>query len=90
LENALEYAVVTSVDDWIQPGDLPPRMAVKQREGNGTLAAAVSTAETDLLVAALRGASSTEEAARRLGVSRATLWRKMKKFGVSLARVKSQ
>ncbi len=90
LENALEYAVVTGEDDWIRPRDLPPRMAAGERNGSGTLAAAVSTTEKDLLVNSLRGASSTEEAARRLGISRATLWRKMKKFGVSPSQVQSQ
>ncbi len=90
LENALEYAVVTSQDDWIQPRDLPPRLLAARESENGTLAAAVSTTEKDLLVAALQTASSSSEAARHLGISRATLWRKMKKFGVSLPKQESR
>ena len=86
LENALEYAVVTSEDDWIVPAELPPHIGAAPAPTTGTLSKAVSSTERELLIAALRGASSTEEAARRLGISRATLWRKMKKLGVSSPR----
>jgi two-component system response regulator HydG len=83
LENTLEFAAVTSQDDWIRPSDLPHRLSAGPPAGNGTLAAAVDSTERDLLVAVLGESASSEEAARRLGISRATLWRKMKRLGVS-------
>lgn len=84
LENALEYAVVTSSDDWIQPEDLPALRSPTGRAGReAALSAARSQAEREALVAALESSATLSEAAQRLGVSRATLWRKMKRLGVS-------
>jgi PAS domain S-box-containing protein len=83
LENALEYAVVTSEDDFLRPEDLPSRLRQRPPSANGSLATALSLTEKDSLLAALRASSTVEEAAHRLGIGRATLWRKMKRYGVS-------
>jgi PAS domain S-box-containing protein len=86
LENALEYAMVASLDDWIRCRDLPARFqSATLRAPAVTLAASVSSVEKQSLLEALQGAPSTEAAARRLGISRATLWRKMKRLGISAA-----
>jgi PAS domain S-box-containing protein len=86
LENALEYAMVASLDDWIRCRDLPARFqSAVQRNSAATLAVSVSSVEKQALVDALHAAPNTEAAARRLGISRATLWRKMKRLGVSLS-----
>ncbi len=90
LENALEYALVTSEDDFIRPQDLPPRLSAGREGGNGTLAAAVYAREKELVLGALRGSASSGEAARQLGISRATLWRKMKRLGISTLKSSSQ
>ena len=89
LENALEYAAVTTQDDWIRPENLPSHLDMESPKNGGALAAAVDSTEKELLQAALRDAPSSGEAARKLGISRATLWRKMKRLGVSLPKSSS-
>ena len=44
--------------------------------------AVVSTLERDQLLAVLRSAGSREAAAEQLGISRSTLWRRMKQLGL--------
>ncbi len=85
LENALEYGAVTSEDDWIRSSHLPPRLRkTEPAEVDTLLASAVTSTERESLLAAIRHAPTTQEAARRLGISRATLWRKMRKCGITL------
>lgn len=86
LENALEYAAVTSADDWLRPEDLPPRLRAAARPAGGRLDAALAAAEREALLAAFESASTSQEAARRLGIGRATLWRKIKRYGISFPR----
>jgi transcriptional regulator of acetoin/glycerol metabolism len=90
LENALEYAVVTSEDQWIRPSDLPPHLGAGCPACDGRLAAAVSSTERDALAAAVARSTTSDEAARMLGLSRATFWRKLKKHGISFSRLSSQ
>ncbi|MDZ7637694.1 MAG: sigma 54-interacting transcriptional regulator [Bryobacterales bacterium] len=84
LENALEYALVASLDDWIRCRDLPARFAAQPASSRlDAISASVSQLEKEALIEAVKATPNTEAAARRLGISRATLWRKMKRFGVS-------
>ncbi len=84
LENALECAVISSLDDWIRCRDLPARLQqAGHHDGVKRLADTVNRSEKDALVNALQSSATSEDAAHKLGISRATLWRKMKRLGVS-------
>lgn len=90
LENALEYAMLTSLDDWIRSRDLPARLSTPTRTADSSrLSDSLSLIEKEAVESALQGTSSTEAAARKLGISRATLWRKMKRYGVSTVKRES-
>jgi transcriptional regulator of acetoin/glycerol metabolism len=79
LENAIEHAFVTARSAKIGVADLPedlrraapphPRPAGSEREA--------------LLEALVAAGGHRERAAARLGVSRVTLWKRMKKHGVT-------
>jgi len=86
LENALEQALVRCRGEEITPEHLPrqickgvgPPIEAEAEDVNP-----FEAAERQILLAALRESGGRRvEAARRLGVSKATLWRKMKKHGL--------
>lgn len=87
LRGALEYAQVTSNGSVIRPNHLPPRIS-------GTLKLDESVSVTrskkdrdnkaDLLRALREAGGKQSEAARILGVSRVTIWNRMRKYGVRL------
>lgn len=92
LRNRIERAVALARSDWILPGDLFPERvdgargpAVHDGDRNfATLAEARDTAERQQIERALQEtAGHIMEAAKLLGVSRTTLWEKMKRLGVS-------
>ncbi|HVR38321.1 MAG TPA: sigma-54 dependent transcriptional regulator, partial [Thermoanaerobaculia bacterium] len=81
LENAIEYAVAVGRTQIIHPEDLPAELA-----GEPAAAAAVEIEEQSELQR-LRAALESnrwrrEDTARTLGISRATLWRRMREFGL--------
>ena len=92
LENAIEYAVATCQRQTVQVDDLPPEIVVAV-EGKGPLARDVEVAaagdgvaEDD--VARLRAVLDRHHwhharAAAELGISRTTLWRKLRALGLS-------
>ena len=98
LENALEFAVTVALGQTVQPEDLPPELGQAPgrrvpepateaaRPGAGNGAAAPGDAggeERAVLQAALeRHRWSRAETARALGVSRSTLWRRMRAAGL--------
>ncbi|MDZ4806026.1 MAG: sigma 54-interacting transcriptional regulator [Candidatus Eisenbacteria bacterium] len=85
LENAVAQAVVLSEGVKIETHDLPPslRDAGKRTGGARTLDDAAAGAEKELILAALEEhAWSRQTAARALGVSRVTLYKKMKRYGI--------
>lgn len=90
LENVLEQAVILDEDGVLQMGDLPKRFGEKK----GVFAAVELSAfssdtgfpklaevERQLLQDALRTFSTKGEAADALGISRATLYRKLERYG---------
>ncbi len=89
LKSALEFAAVTCGGPRIEIDHLPPRIS----EGKAAVSTAALTGRNreelkkEQLIEVLRQAGGNQsEAARILGVSRGTVWNRMKKFGVDLKR----
>lgn len=86
LRNAIEYAFVLCPGGTIQSEHLPPKLT-RSRSDPCPKPAPAGLSEKEVLVEALRAADGNQsEAARLLGVSRVTVWKRMKKYGISLAR----
>lgn len=82
LRNAVEHALVTVTGDRITLLDLPPEIR-DQRDPLASPAADTSSPErTELLAALKRAHGNRTDAARLLGVSRVTLWKRMRKHGL--------
>jgi transcriptional regulator with PAS, ATPase and Fis domain len=90
LENAVEHAVIVSDGPLISPRDLPPevieRGLPRLEQGNDASipdGLTLEEVEARYIRRALgREHGSLASAARSLGVSRTTLWRKMKRYGI--------
>jgi two-component system response regulator HydG len=89
LENAVQRAVALAEDDVIRPEDLPPRMRERhppQIEGPKSgleIPDGLRLEDVELLYIRRtleQAEGNVSEAARRLGVGRSTLWRKLKKL----------
>ena len=82
LENIIEYAFITCKGDVIGMGHLP-RDLIEAEEDRGPLLSANETEEAEKIQAILdQYPRNRPEAAKALGMSRTTLWRKMKKYGI--------
>jgi two-component system response regulator HydG len=87
VEHFVQRAVAISHGPLLEPGDLPeevvaPRQAAPVSEGS--VAAARERADREMIVATLgRHRGEIGAAARELQVSRTTMWRLMKKYGIS-------
>ncbi len=83
LENSLEHAVVLSRGETIRAAHLPPELSHSGRGGRLQEVPLHSPQEKDLLEAALQRAGwNRSRAARRLGIDRTTLWRKIREYGL--------
>lgn len=86
LRNRLERAVTLATGEWLMPGDLFPESARQERpaEGNArSLATARDAAERQQIERALRETrGQIGEAAKRLGISRTTLWERMRRYSI--------
>ena len=85
LENALEHALVLSRGEAIRGSHLPPELFRPESRGDRGLGNVPvhSDEEKNLLREALRGTGwNRSKAARRLGIDRTTLWRKIKEYGL--------
>ena len=86
LRNAIEYAFVLCRGGGIDTSHLPHKIV----HGTGDRQAAcaldpVCAKDRDSLVHVLRQAGGNQSrAARMLGVSRVTVWKRMKKFGIDI------
>lgn len=88
LENAIERAVALCQEPYLRPADLPPEFRMKEEEvglestgRTGTLEDARRESEKRTILQALEATGHRRaEAARLLGISRKTLWEKMKKI----------
>ncbi len=87
LENIIEYGFVLCHDRLIDVRHLPEELQPRGDAGEVTAAATGSSlqlAEADAIRAVLaRCNGQREKAAAELGVSRTTLWRKMKRYGIN-------
>ena len=86
LENIVEHAAIRARTEFIRLLDLPITPEVPQLESPLRLhqiQVPIQTLERDLIVRALEATKwRISRAAARLGVSRVTLWRKMKDYGI--------
>jgi transcriptional regulator with GAF, ATPase, and Fis domain len=90
LKSALEYAFVIQEKGLIGIEHLPPQMGKRSPEDRpaGMADASGPTDEREALIEALRRAGGNQsQAARMLGISRVTVWNRMKKYGIDLNKV---
>ncbi len=89
LKSAFEYAFVSCQDSIIQPHHLPPNILWGQKGQGSPTSVPVNRDEIkkrQLLDALKKAGGNQSEAARILGVSRVTVWNRMKKFNINLRR----
>jgi PAS domain S-box-containing protein len=87
LRNAIEYAFVLCPGGWIGKEHLPPKIeGFDPKISSGPKTGPHSWKnERDNLLKVLRQVNGNQsEAARSLGVSRVTIWKRIKKYGVNL------
>jgi transcriptional regulator with PAS, ATPase and Fis domain len=88
LQNSIEYAFVMGEGPVLSEADLPPELRGESPEGRpsnvpaATRAGGQSAEVRRILRALERAAGNRERAARSLGMSRVTLWRKLKALGL--------
>jgi DNA-binding NtrC family response regulator len=89
LRNRIERAVALVPGPWILPGDLFPdrqRRPEKQDVQTGSLEAVRVDAERREIIRALRdNGRGVVAAARSLGISRTTMWEKMRRHGIDVS-----
>ncbi|RMF03700.1 MAG: sigma-54-dependent Fis family transcriptional regulator, partial [Alphaproteobacteria bacterium] len=86
LRNRVERAVALALGEWVMPGDLFPERgaAPREPEGGSTLAGARENAEKRRIQKTLlEHDGQIVRTAEALGISRTTLWEKMRKYGLS-------
>jgi transcriptional regulator with PAS, ATPase and Fis domain len=82
LENAIEYAVAVGCGQTIQPEDLPGEITALENERRTEACTAPAT-DRDFLSGLLdQHHWRRDEVARTLGISRTTLWRRMREAGL--------
>ena len=86
LENAIEHAFVVCVSDTIQMEDLPSHIlseVTKEPKTPAHFIKPLENAEAVAIKAALkRHKGNRNRTAQELGISRNTLWRKMKRYNI--------
>lgn len=86
LRNRLDRAITLATGHWLMPADLFPEMArhTSSPSGGRSLAAARDAAEQQEIERALRETGGQiSEAAKLLGISRTTLWERMRRFDMN-------
>jgi two-component system, NtrC family, response regulator HydG len=84
LEKAIERAVVLAESDLIQPDDLPPTLrGQSDSAGGGAVRRTLAEVEkTHILATLYEHGWNQARAAEELGISRTTLWRKLREYGL--------
>ncbi|MDZ7832028.1 MAG: sigma 54-interacting transcriptional regulator [Desulfobacterales bacterium] len=83
LENAIEYAFITCKGSVIRNAHLPPEIARKEGPAAPRLSEEQHMEAEKIRTFLKQHANSREKTAKALGISRSTLWRKMKKLGIT-------
>ena len=85
LENAIEYAFVICQGNSIELHHLPPQYFEIKRQSHDIVKGVLfDTAESDVIRSVLkRNNDNRTQAAKELGISRQTLWRKMNRLGLT-------
>ncbi|HXX95371.1 MAG TPA: helix-turn-helix domain-containing protein, partial [Planctomycetota bacterium] len=82
LHNVLEQAFVTAEGDHLRMSDLPPEIQQTPLRPAARPAADEDDERARITQALEKSGGRKAEAARRLGISRVTLWKRMAKFGI--------
>ena len=84
LENSIEHAVVLAKGTYIEVSDLPAALRQEINQASMDGRSTITENEAKLLKEALEESNwNKKEAARRLGISRNTLYRKLKKYQIN-------
>ena len=90
LRNAIEYAFVLCTEGHIENIHLPPKIATYEkgkRVEEKVKKVSSDAGDRQLLIEVLKKTGGNQsEAGRQMGVSRITIWKRIKKFGIDLAR----
>jgi PAS domain S-box-containing protein len=88
LRNAVEYALVLCHGGLISPGHLPPRITKYKEEDDSAVGLSSHiNQEKEQLIKALRQSSGNQtQAAKALGISRVTIWKRIKKHNLNLTK----
>jgi two-component system response regulator HydG len=89
LRSAFEYAFVVCHEPLIQPCHLPPGIILKQGQSQTPVNSAITAKDVqknELIEALRKSRGNQSEAARLLGISRVTVWNRIKKFNINLSR----
>ena len=86
LRNAIEYAFVLCAGGWIETRHMPPKIAglVKPFKKMSRPAEDIQPERTQLISLLRKVRGNQSEAARSLGVSRVTVWKRIKKYGIRI------
>jgi DNA-binding NtrC family response regulator len=83
LEHAIERAVIVARGETIRPRELPPEISQEPRQQGSSDSFDLQKQERVMIERALeRFRGNRKEAATALNISSATLWRRMKQYGL--------
>jgi DNA-binding NtrC family response regulator/HAMP domain-containing protein len=83
LENTVEHATVLAKGIWVEASDLPAVLHTAARTAQGSKSSTLVEHESKLLLEVLEDCGwNKKQAAKRLGISRSTLYEKLKKYQI--------
>jgi transcriptional regulator of acetoin/glycerol metabolism len=88
LRNTIEYASILCPGGWIGKEHLPPKINLDNKKASSITRSSTASwqEERENLINALRRFKGNQsETARVLGISRVTIWKRIKKYEIDLA-----